>query len=143
MIRLVIPGPPLPKNAKHEVFASRRLGGGVGRRLTPRYERWREVVALVWDRERARNGLKPIRSGTWEVTLVAYWPTVRHLDVDVPNGDSDAPLECAFDALQFAGVIDDDARIVRHTAVKFHDARNPRLEIELRECMPLEGQLVL
>lgn len=142
-IRLRIPGTPMQKNAKHKIFASKRRGGPIGRTKTPEYIRFCEKVSLAWDRERAHGKLPPATEGAWEIEVAAYWSRLRHLDLQFAFGDVDAPLECVLDALQAAGVIDDDVRIVRLTAVKYYDKQNPRLEIRLRECVPLDGQLRL
>lgn len=133
------------KNAKHEVFASktpRRHGGRptVGRRLAHDYRRFCATVALCWDRERARRRLRPINAGRWVITVHAFWDRQRHLDVNLPIGDIDAPIECVLDALQAAGVVDNDARFVAMHSWKHHDPRHPRLVIEIEEAPP-EGLL--
>jgi Holliday junction resolvase RusA-like endonuclease len=62
-------------------------------------------------------GVKTIQSGLWSLEVLSVWPTERHLDPAVcglANGDSDSPLAMVRDAMQRAGIIDDDMRIVRN-----------------------------
>lgn len=137
-IRLTLEGPPARKNAKHEVWASKgeREPGdtrpAAGRKLSEAYKAFRETMTAAWLVERNRKGVKPLTTGELAVTITAYWPTMRHLDVDVPNGDADAPAEVVLDALQYAGVIDNDARVVRLTCDKYLDRIRPRLEVWVR-----------
>lgn len=149
LVSLTIPGEPPRKNSKHEVFVrTGKMRGGqrsIGRRLTADYRRFREVVALAWDRVRAREKLQRITAGRWEITVRAYWSRERHLDVDFAIGDVDAPLECVLDALHDedgANALDDDVRFVKLTATKHYDPRYPRVEVEIYEAPP-EGQLPL
>jgi len=57
---------------------------------------------------------KTIRSGLWSLEVLSIWPHQRHLDGagELANGDADAPLSMVRDAMQRAGIIDDDMRIV-------------------------------
>jgi len=52
-------------------------------------------------------------SGAWRLEVVGVWPTQNH-DVGfvAPRGDADAAIPQALDALQHAGILDDDARVV-------------------------------
>lgn len=58
-----------------------------------------------------------IRKGTWHLDIVSVWPTQRHHKDGTltANGDADAPVAMVKDALQHAGVLDDDMRIVSGT----------------------------
>lgn len=82
--------------------------------LTPEY---RAFVALVAEEAR-RLGIQPITSGRWRLTVYTTWPRLRHLDEgageagDFPMGDSDAALSGVKDALQEAGILADDVRVV-------------------------------
>jgi Holliday junction resolvase RusA-like endonuclease len=62
-------------------------------------------------------GDKTERTGIWSLEVLSVWPTERHLDpaVQLANGDADAPLSMVRDAMQRAGIIDDDMRIVHDT----------------------------
>lgn len=60
-----------------------------------------------------------IRAGAWRLEVLAVWPRERHtikgrpVDFGVcPMGDADAAIPQALDALQHAGILDDDARVV-------------------------------
>lgn len=52
-------------------------------------------------------------NGAWRLEVVGVWPTQNH-DVGfvAPRGDADAAIPQALDALQHAGILDDDARVV-------------------------------
>lgn len=56
--------------------------------------------------------------GAWRLEVVGVWPSKRdvvagkHADFLMPCGDADAAIPQALDALQHAGVLDDDARVV-------------------------------
>lgn len=59
-------------------------------------------------------GERTIRDGLWSLEVLSIWPSQRHLDAahELANGDADAPLSMVRDAMQRAGIIDDDMRIV-------------------------------
>jgi Holliday junction resolvase RusA-like endonuclease len=64
--------------------------------------------------------------------ITARWPRQRHLvDTAVALGDVDAPVSSIQDALQRAGVLDDDIRLVELHATKTHDAARPGVVIAL------------
>lgn len=60
---------------------------------------------------------KGVRAGLWRLEVHSTWPTQRHHTdgTDTANGDSDAPIAMVKDAMQYAGIIDDDMRIVGET----------------------------
>jgi hypothetical protein len=63
---------------------------------------------------RPDRGQPPIRFGWWALDLLVVAPArLRTFDVLLPRIDSDACLAPVRDALQYAGLLDDDARIVR------------------------------
>lgn len=146
MIRLVIPGSPPRKNRKTLVWANRNPDPNsdrptMGRKLHPAYKSMRDAMLAVWCTAKAKHGYRTIEAGALEVTITAYWPTMRHLDIDVPNGDSDAPVEVVLDALKYAGVYDDDARVVRTIGQKRYDAAMPRVEIEIAAVAGVDRQV--
>jgi hypothetical protein len=58
-------------------------------------------------------------AGAWRLEVLGVWPTKRDVikgrpcDIqDCPMGDADAAVPQAIDALQHAGILDDDARLV-------------------------------
>lgn len=75
---------------------------------------------------------RPIASGWWALDLLALAPKrYRSLDVLVPWCDSDACLSPVRDALQYAGIMDNDARIVSdRTWVGYREAA-PELRLRL------------
>lgn len=73
-----------------------------------------QVQSIDW----IRHG-KFAASGAWRLEVLAVWPRERHtikgapVDFGVcPMGDADAAIPQALDALQHAGILDDDARVV-------------------------------
>lgn len=119
MIRIVIPGT-TRKNRHHRLAKGRVI-------LSAEARRFRDGVKLIC----AAEEIEPITTGEWVLTMVAFWPRIRHLDVPVPFGDADAPVSAVLDALEYAGVLDDDARIVEVHARKEHDPDNPRIFVQL------------
>jgi Holliday junction resolvase RusA-like endonuclease len=61
-------------------------------------------------------------SGSWRAEILSIWPRKRDvisgqkIDFVCPMGDVDAPIAQVFDALQHAGILDDDARVMEVTA---------------------------
>lgn len=52
-------------------------------------------------------------SGAWRLEVLGVWPTHNHeVGFVAPRGDADAAIPQALDALQHAGILDDDARVV-------------------------------
>lgn len=63
--------------------------------------------------------------GEVRVRIAAYWPGER--------GDADAPIKGVLDALEQAGVVEDDRQVCAVSCERRRDAENPRLEIEVSE----------
>ena len=61
--------------------------------------------------------------GIWRLDIVSWWPTQRHHadGTHTANGDADAPVAMVKDALQHAGIIDDDMRIVVGSEVSVYE----------------------
>lgn len=81
---------------------------------SPEFKAFTKAIELAW----ASAGHPQIAAGTWALSVKACWPRTRHLDQDVPLGDCDAPISWVMDALQEAGVLDDDARVLELRASK-------------------------
>jgi len=74
----------------------------------------------------ARRVLVPgpaIQSGAWSLEVLSVWPTERHhkCGLNTANGDADAPVSMVQDAMQHAGIIDNDMRIVSLTARSMYE----------------------
>lgn len=84
-------------------------------------------------------GEKTIRTGRWMLEVVSFWPAQRHLDnVELfAFGDSDAPLSMVRDALQRAGVIDDDMRLSDSTLAVYQ--KDVRRTVALLRRLPAES----
>lgn len=77
-------------------------------------------------------GTAPISAGAWGARFVVYWPRIgRQPGREFPLGDVDAPISSVLDAIQKAGLLDDDTRIVSLAADKFHQPRQPGVYLTL------------
>lgn len=112
----------LTKNERHKVIIVGRpkAMGGKGQRAAPvpspaalAYCEAVKVAAVECCGAAVLLG-KGIRTGLWRLDIVSVWPTQRHHEdgTDTAYGDADAPVAMVKDALQYAGLIDDDMRIV-------------------------------
>ena len=107
----------LGKNESHKT-------GRGGRRFTSEqtdaYRQSVRVGASVLIDKGARGWPKPewATAGAWRLEVVGVWPRKREkvggreVDFLMPCGDADAAIPQALDALQHAGILDDDARVV-------------------------------
>ena len=60
-------------------------------------------------------------AGAWRLEVLGVWPTQNHeVGFVAPRGDADAAIPQALDALQHAGILDDDARVVEVRAWNLH-----------------------
>ena len=76
---------------------------------------------------------QPLTQPVVGVRVHAYWPRIRHLEgcKELAYGDADAPIKATLDALERAGVLDDDARVVELIARKSYDKHRPRIVVEI------------
>lgn len=114
------------KNRRHMI-----VGGEKPRLINSKeFDAFAERLDAAW--RAARHPV--IRSGRWRLLVESSWGRQRHLDVDVADGDVDAPLSCVLDAMQGKGLLDNDARVVELAAVKFHRQGDPRVVLTLEVC---------
>jgi len=137
-ISFVVDGPPPRKNERHEIVVPRN--GRVPFMVNS--DAFRSFVLRLTNAWRRAGGQK-IRAGEWSITVHAFWSRRRRLDVDVPMGDLDAPLSAVLDALQFAGVVDDDVRFTSGALLKGYDKGKPRTIIVLVPVDPGAEQIGL
>ena len=80
-------------------------------------------------------GAKTITSGLWSLEVFSVWPKARHHadGTDTANGDADAPISMMQDAMQRAGIIDDDMRIVSTAALASYSKDERRTVAVLRK----------
>ena len=99
---------------KNERYTPVRFGRRIAQRETAAAQAYKEAV-----KQAARHCVSHTQGGrgTWRLDIVSVWPTQRHHDdgTNTANGDSDAPIAMVKDAMQHAGIIDDDMRIVGET----------------------------
>lgn len=123
------------KNARHQPVVVRGFGGKPRAAVILTAE-YRAFVSLIAEEAR-RLGVPQITSGRWHLSVYTTWPRLRHLDEteddsgDFPMGDSDASLSGAKDALQEAGVMGDDMRIVLDSTHNLYEKDVRRLVIVL------------
>lgn len=106
----------LTKNERHRLVVV-NLGGKKRRAATKESDlavAFKDAMRTAAEAAGFIHGANTINAGTWALEVLAVWPTQRHLDdgTHTANGDSDAPLSMVKDALQHAGIIDNDMRIV-------------------------------
>lgn len=106
----------LGKNASH------KQSKNGGRRISEQTESYRESVRMGVSTWRIGRMLSLVDAeahhGAWRLEVIGVWPTQhgkikgRPVGFTCPVGDADAAIPQALDALQHAGVLDDDARVV-------------------------------
>lgn len=111
MIKLTLPYPP-SVNSLYATFRGRRIVSAKGR------EYKRAVHAICFSEK-----VKPF-GGNVSVVLRAYRP--RKI------GDIDNVQKAVFDSVK-GSCFNDDRQIVEILAQRFDDAKNPRIEIEIKE----------
>jgi len=122
---LTLPGTPPRKNRRHLLVGR----GGLARTInSPEFKAFVLTIEAAW----AKAQHPKIQSGLWRLNLHAVWPRTRHLDIPTACGDVDAPISWVLDALQAAGALDDDSRIVELGATK-EKGPNPGLVITLTQ----------
>ena len=113
-IEVVVPDV-LGKNESHTA------GRGGARHTSAATKRYRESVRIAAESIGCRPrgyGLPAfivaINSGAWRLEVLGVWPRENHTAgfKPCPKGDADAAIPQALDALQHAGILDDDARVV-------------------------------
>ena len=122
--------------------------------IVTKNERYRVVVVGPKDRKRATmieskpakafkeavaeavrfNPWACVTTGLWRLDILSIWPTQRHHDdgTDTANGDADAPVSMVKDALQNAGAVDDDMRIVCGSEISVYEKGERRTIAILR-----------
>lgn len=125
--RVLVLGAVPRKNRRHTIV------GGSNPRLinSPEFNSFAERLDAAW-----RAAAHPvIRAGRWRLLVESSWGRRRrNLDVEVADGDVDAPLSCVLDAMQEKGLLDNDARVVELAAVKLHRHGDPRIVLTLEVC---------
>lgn len=111
-IEVVVPDV-LGKNESHVT------GRGGARHTSAATQRYRESVSGGTYNFRAAGETVAIREatlaidGAWRLEVLGVWPRENHTaGFTCPKGDADAAIPQALDALQHAGILDDDARVV-------------------------------
>lgn len=102
---------------RHVSTATKKLRDSIRAGL----EEWRiaELIRANNDERSALIERSQAMDGAWRLEVIGVWPTERGVikgrpcDVPAcPMGDADAAIPQALDALQHAGILDDDARVV-------------------------------
>lgn len=97
-----------------------------------RYRAWKERASIKFRRVRG-NGFG---DGPLQVAIVAYWPRKHRKGPaeELPLGDVDAVAKAVLDALEDAGVIANDAQVVRLGLAKAYSKKSPRIEVKVKAC---------
>ncbi len=97
----------LTKNDRYRLV---KMGRRMGQAESVLAKAYKAAVHLAT----TKSGMPTIAWGLWRLDIVSWWPTQRHHadGTHTANGDADAPVAMVKDALQHAGIIDDDMRIV-------------------------------
>lgn len=124
--RVEVRGPVPRKNRRHLAVARPHA------RLinSPEFRDFAKRLDAAW----RSAGHPVVSSGRWRLLVESYWSRQRHLDVDVADGDVDAPVSAVLDAMQEAGILDNDARVVELGAVKSWANGEPRVVLTLEVC---------
>jgi len=117
----------LTKNERHRLVVI-RMGKGKSRAGTKESEVAEAFKAAVRSAAEAAGfilGARTIAAGVWSLEVLSVWPSKRPslLNTDgmtIANGDSDSSLPMVRDAMQKAGLIDDDMRIIRNVAASHY-----------------------
>lgn len=86
-----------------------------------------------------------VMSGAWRLEVLGVWPTKRDevkgrpVDFLMANGDADAAIPQALDALQHAGILDDDARVVEVRAWNLYRKGVRATVIRLVRVLPVSS----
>lgn len=105
----------LTKNDRYRLV---KMGKRMGQSESTLAKQYKEAVKLAAAKCHMSCLHTPmVRTGLWRLEVLSIWPTERHHadGTDTANGDSDAPIAMVKDAMQHAGIIDDDMRIVGET----------------------------
>ncbi len=98
---------------------------------------------LLKTKASAIYGERTITAGLWSLEVLSVWPTARpgllNTGGDIANGDSDAPLSMVRDAMQRAGIIDDDMRIVSDRTFSMYIKGERRTVARLHRLNDLDG----
>lgn len=117
-----VSGEPPVKNARHKLV---NRGGFIGRANSDEFNDLVDVLRAAW-------GDRPtLASGRWRLTITARWSRKRTLNdgTRVAFADVDAPISSTHDALERAGVFDNDMRIDELVARREYSPARPGLTI--------------
>lgn len=131
----------LTKNERHRLVVI-RMGGGKSRAGTKESAVADAFKAAVRSAAEAAGfilGARTIADAVWSLEVVSVWPSERHLDslpISIANGDSDSALPMMRDAMQCAGLIDDDMRIISNSARSHYEKGQRRTIAILTRISP-------
>lgn len=100
---------------KNESHTSDKDGARHTSTATKRYRESVRVGATVLTDKARRGWPEPAWavSGAWRLEVLGVWPSECHtMGFVCPRGDADAAIPQALDALQYAGILDNDARVI-------------------------------
>lgn len=112
----------LTKNERHRLIVINTGGRGkrAGTKESDLAVAFKEAIRSAAEAAGFILGARTIAAGTWSLEVLSIWPSKRDslpgAGFTVANGDSDSSLPMVRDAMQHAGIIDDDMRIIGNVA---------------------------
>lgn len=99
---------------KNEAHIQGRNGRRIPSKVTDNFRESVRVAVSSWRIGRMLTISQcEAHDGAWRLEVIGVWPRERHdVGFTAPMGDADAAIPQALDALQYAGILDDDARVV-------------------------------
>ena len=129
-LRGVVVGKPLTQNMVYRIRAIMTGKKAFATMyMSAEGKKWKELISKTMKDAMTAGGFKAPHDGPVEVEIRSYFPTLR--------GDCDGPIKPILDSLQGV-VINNDSQVSACFAYKFKDKDNPRVEIAVRNAMPLK-----
>lgn len=134
----------LTKNERHRLIVINTGGRGKrgGTKESDLAVAFKEAIRSAAEAAGFILGQRTIAAGVWSLEVLSIWPDKRNslpaTGFTVANGDSDSSLPMVRDAMQHAGLIDDDMRIIANVARSHYEKGQRRTIAILRRVDPGE-----
>jgi Holliday junction resolvase RusA-like endonuclease len=99
---------------------------------------WRKTDQGMRRSDRYKDAVKAVSADLRDVAAAERWryrgfPVGVEIEAHWPDhvGDVDAPIKGILDAIQKAGIVQDDAQVVRIAVAKFMNSDDPRICIKV------------
>ena len=133
----------LTKNERHRLIVINSCGyKRAGTKESDLAVAFKEAIRSAAEAAGFILGQRTIAAGVWSLEVLSIWPDKRNslpaTGFTVANGDSDSSLPMVRDAMQAAGLIDDDMRIIANVARSHYEKGQRRTIAILRRVDPGE-----